>query len=127
MEGLNELENAVLTKLLAGEHPILATLRLQVEAARLATREYSGNGFFCTFAVPPGPPPVASNPTFRIGDVDAKVKGLKHGAGFVLFVKNGYLDMLEGYSYEEPWPAKLGEFALHYQHEPRIVDSLLGK
>ena len=127
MEGLNKLENAVLTKLLAGGHPILATLRLQAEAAHLVTREYSGNGFFCTFAVPSGQPPVASNSTFRIGDVDAKVKGLKHGAGFVLFVKNGYLDMLEGYSYEEPWPAKLDEFALNYQHEPRIVDSLLGK
>jgi hypothetical protein len=38
-----------------------------------------------------------------LGDVTATIEGLEHGAGFVLFVQDGVLDVLEGFSYDEPW------------------------
>ena len=60
----------------------------------------------------------------RIGDVYAEIPGLEHGAGFVLYIKDGYLDMLEGYSYDEPWPSSVEGFALHYSSGERDVRSL---
>lgn len=51
----------------------------------------------------------------RIKDVDAEIEGLKHGAGFILLVSEGYLDQLEGYSYDEPWPKQIGQFEVRYQ------------
>jgi len=40
-----------------------------------------------------------------IGDVHAELAGLSHGAGFVLFIKDGRLDCLEGLTYDEAWHA----------------------
>lgn len=119
MKGLNELEQAVLDKLLAGDHPVLAALRVQAERARVTRRESTGAGFFCDFAVPSDVPPLAATRDFRIGDVNASLDGLEHGAGFVLFVRDGRLAMLEGYTYEERWPREIGNLRLTYQREPR--------
>jgi len=88
--GLDAFENAVLAKLLAGGHPVLAVLRSQAESARLASREYTGAGFYCTFAVPPDAP-LARVRDFEFGDVEARIDGLKYGAGFVIFVSAGRL------------------------------------
>ena len=119
MEGLNGFEQAVLDKLLAGDHPVLVTLRAQAERARLTSREYTGAGFYLFFSVAPEAPIVATEGDFHFGDVDATVPGLEFGAGFVLFVREGRLDNLEGYSYEEPWPQEVRDFELSYQSEPR--------
>ena len=119
MEGLNKFENAVLAKLLAGDHPLLADLRSQAERVRLASREYTGAGLYCTFEAPPDMPLLAQHLDFHFGDVDAKIDGLKYGAGFVVFIRGGRLDTLEGYCYDEPWPEVIDDFELSYQSEPR--------
>lgn len=121
MEDLNEFEQAVLEKLLEGDHPVLAVLRAQARAARLASREYTGAGFYLSFDVPPEAPALPKQ-NFHFGDVNATVDGLQHGAGFVVFVRGGRLDMLEGYSYDEPWPKEIRGFKLSYQREPRELD-----
>jgi len=122
MEGLNDLEHAVLDMLLSGsgDDPVLAVLREQASAARLARRERTGVGFFCSFEVPSEAPTIVEHPNFEISDVEAELEGLKHGAGFVLFVRDGRLDMLEGFSYDEPWPTEIGNFRLAYSSEPRV-------
>lgn len=82
-EGLTDFEEAVLTKLLAGDHPVLARLRGQAARARLVYREHTGVGFFCSFEVPPDISPVTPA-DFELGDVDGTFEGLEHGAGFLL-------------------------------------------
>lgn len=123
MEALSEFEHAVLMKLLAGDHPVLAVLRTQALAARLASRTQTGAGFFLTFHVPIDAPGVKVK-DFQFGDVNAIVNDLQHGAGFVVFVRNGRLDTLEGYSYDEPWPEHVRDFQLSYQREPRMLSFL---
>lgn len=107
--------------LLMGDHPTLITLREQVERAKLVQREYSGVGFFCTFEVSSDAPIVIGKGDFEIGDVFANMDGLAHGAGFLLFIRDGYLDFLEGFSYDEPWPSEDGNFTLSYRIEPRDI------
>ena len=119
MDGLNEFEQQVLDKLLAGDHPALVALRGQAERARVIRREYTGVGFFCDFDVPSDATPLPTQSDFHVGDVNASLDGLKHGAGFVIFVRNGRLAMLEGYTYEEPWPQEVRNLKLSYQREPR--------
>ena len=121
MEGLTQLEQAVLKKLLAGENPTLAALRAQAEGARLKSRENTGAGFFCYFDVPSEAKPVGEG-SFHLGDVDAVIPPLAHGAGFVLFITSGKLDRLEGYSYDEPWPADIQKFELRYQGDHRQLN-----
>ena len=61
------------------------------------------------------------HPLFCLDDVLADVEGLNHGAGFVLYVRNGVMDLLEGYCYDEPWPPVVGAFALNYHRLPRAL------
>lgn len=119
MKNISPLESAVLEKLLFGEDPTLSILRAQTRCAHVASRQFTGAGFYLVFGLPEDAPKVAGEPNFEIGDVHAKLEGLQHGAGFVLFIKNGRLDMLEGYSYDEPWPTQTRGIELFYERTPR--------
>jgi hypothetical protein len=50
----------------------------------------------------------------KFGDVIGELPELSSGAGFLLYIKNGVLDILEGYSYDDPWPSSIGSFKLKY-------------
>lgn len=102
---MNEIETTLIGMLVAGEHPVLAILREQLAVAEVADRELSGVGFFTHFRVPDAAPRVEQG-RLAIGDVYAEVAGLEHAAGFLLFVTNGALDMLEGFIVDGRWPAE---------------------
>ena len=122
---LEPLEAAVLDKLLSGEQPVLIALRAQLAGATVKSREFTGVGFFTEFALAPEAVPAPVR-TLRFGDVQATVSGLNHGAGFVIFVDQGLLTMLEGYSYGEPWPEKIDEFSVSYTEpgRPNLAEQL---
>jgi hypothetical protein len=109
---LTELERAVLNKLLEGNHPLLMQLRKDLSICRVSRREMTGAGFYTHFDA--GVAPTASNSKLRFGDVVAEIDGMTHGAGFVLYVENGRLSMLEGYGYDDPWPSTITGYTLKY-------------
>ncbi|HVS34954.1 MAG TPA: hypothetical protein VMS17_05190 [Gemmataceae bacterium] len=120
-----DLEKAVMAKLLNGGDSVLQDLRTQFGMCNVVKRQDTGVGFFTTFQVPPSAPRAAFGKTFSFGDVSAKISGLRHGAGFVLFVKNGLIDTLEGYCYDEVWPEHVSDFSLQYdQGESRDIEAL---
>jgi hypothetical protein len=113
MKKLTTLEQNVMQALLDGEDDILSILREQLKAALVIKREMTGMGFYTTFEVS-ADVPRAGDLSFKFGDVVASIPSLNHGAGFLLYVKLGILQMLEGYSYDEPWPQETSEFELSY-------------
>jgi hypothetical protein len=117
MSELTALELAVLTKLLDGDHPVLTQLRKQIPQLSVVSREFSGVGFFTDVSVLTRHDAVPESLTF--GDVEATIEGLRNGAGFVLFVRAGAISMLEGYTYDEPWPETVGSFSLRYWEPTR--------
>jgi hypothetical protein len=90
--------------LLAGDHPTNAVLRAQYARSRIRKVELTGVGFFVEFEIPSD---VARTvPTsFAGGSATIEVEGVKNPAGSVLFVKDGMLSKLEGYTYGwDAWP-----------------------
>ncbi len=116
---LSSLEYAVLDKLLAGHDPRLRLLREQLEGCRIESREFTGKGFLTELAVlrPARRTPLDIH-AGRLDDVLATIDGLEHGAGFLLYITDGELDALEGYSYGEPWPDVIRGFELSYAEGP---------
>jgi len=110
---LTELERAVLAKLLAGEHPLLAQLRKQLPNCRASRRELTGHGFYTDLDV--GDTPEAADVKVIVNDVVADIEGMPDGAGFVLFVEHGRLSLLEGYGYDDPWPSTITGCTLNYR------------
>jgi hypothetical protein len=112
-DDLTPLEREVMTTLLAPDHPVMDALRRQLEACSVASREFTAHGFFSSLVVADG---VAAAPVTRkqlaLGDATVTIDGLERGAGFVLFVREGVLGMLEGFSYGEPWPDVVTRFQI---------------
>ncbi len=114
---LTDLETAILEKLLDGQHPVLRALRQQLPRLTVASRELTGVGFYTTFDVLVRSDALPDK--LMLGDVEASLEGTRHGAGFVLYVNSGALTMLEGYTYDEPWPLEVRAFSLRYQEAER--------
>jgi len=105
---LTKLESEVLERLIAGGGQDTALLRLQLDRAVIEARTLTGVGFFVDFTVPDGTPKLALGSS-ELGGVNAELRGAKHDAGFMLFMKDGYLSTLEGFTYDEPWPSDADE------------------
>lgn len=123
---LNDLERAVLEKLFAGDHPSFPAFRAQVERVRVIERTFSGDGFFSDLVVPeevPAATGLATDPLWW-GDVYVEFDGLAHGGGFVVRIADGRLEMLEGFTFDEPWPAEGTGFRLRYEPFPRQLGAL---
>jgi hypothetical protein len=123
---MSDFERLVLMKVLEGDHPVLNSLRQQLEVCQISMREFTGAGFYTTLVVDKSL--VKSiECDLILSDVIAQVGGLQHGAGFVLYVNNGILDVLEGYSYDEPWPEQISSFKLGFMNGEERDWQILGK
>jgi len=104
----------VLEKLLRGDDEVLVVLRQQAKHAHVSSRKMTGVGFFTDFAVPTDGPSVKGHPTFKLGDVIGTADNVMHGLGFLLYITDGVLSTLEGYTYDEPWPDEVRGLVLAY-------------
>ncbi len=105
MEALSQLEEMALTKLVSGDHPVLVALQRQLVGAAVESRRFTGVGFFVHLRLRSDAQPIEKGRVVVSG-VHVSLAGMEHGAGFVLFTKNGLADTLEGYSLSgEPWPS----------------------
>jgi hypothetical protein len=111
---VNDIERQVMDCLLRGDHPHLVTLREQLELSKVAARDFTGVGFFTHFAVPTSARRLPFARRVIIDDVHAEVSGLPSGAGFLLFVEQGMLDMLECFIYDDAWPPDAKLIRLYY-------------
>jgi hypothetical protein len=94
------LEQAVLCAI-CEMHPVeQAALEGQLSTARILSRENTGAGFYTRFSIKHRSGTAIGGERLRGGPV-AKIDGLEHGMGFILWLNEGYADCLEGYSYEE--------------------------
>lgn len=74
-----------------------AVLRRQIETAQVVSFENSGAGFFSNLAIGEDTPLLVETSPLRgpYGDVF----GIEHGMGFIIFLKEGRIFMIEGYCY----------------------------
>lgn len=115
-ETAETLVDDVMTSLLRGEHPHLKTLREQYDRADLEV-DLTGAGFVVGFELPDDVRAIPIDERFHLGDVEATMNELDHGMGFVLFVEDGQISELEGYTYEEPLPEMVTGLTLRYTGE----------
>lgn len=109
-----QFEKQIMEKILAGADEGLEIMREQYKGAVVTERWFSGVGFFSTFQVNEKSPKLSSHCSTQLTDVHAQCDELAHGMGFVLFIKDGMIDFLEGSTYDEKWPEHLANLRLCY-------------
>jgi hypothetical protein len=113
VNNLTSFERDVIGAILAGDHPVLDGLRAQLVACVASERDFTGVGFFTTLSVPSEVPAAPVGRRLHLGEVGASMNGPSNGAGFILFVEHGRLDVLEAYTYgDEAWPAEISNYKI---------------
>jgi hypothetical protein len=123
MTELTSLEAAVLRAFVDElDSPLKEKLAQQIADASVASRKNTGGGFYTDFEIGNGP----HNPLPDLKDrtVVGRVDGLQLGMGFVLWVKDGRLACLEGYSYGGEGTAHLTLEAVKFELIDWRKDSL---
>ena len=81
--------------LLAGNHPVLETVRKQFERSHILNRNITGIEFFTSFEALDSQPRIELTRGPLINYVCAEVDGLDFGCGFSFFISDG----LPGYTW----------------------------
>jgi hypothetical protein len=124
-----EFEVKLMEMLLSGDDEILNKLMKQYEVAKIVSREFSDAGFYTSFLVENISDLCIMNKSFHIGDVDGNIDGIENAVGFVLYVKNGNITLLEGYTnVVDIWPKSYEKIVFSYDSgEIRNIESLRAK
>ncbi len=98
MTKLTDLEAAALRAIFLETPELAPALERQLAASVVTERENSGGGFFTTLRCADDALGVDS-PSVLGHATHARIGGLEHGFGFILFMEDGQLHMLEGFAY----------------------------
>ncbi|MFR8011659.1 MAG: hypothetical protein ACLU8W_07875 [Clostridia bacterium] len=110
-----KLANQVIEMLLKGEDEVLVRLRSQMENVKSISEESSTVGFYINYEVDKYVIDISNcKSNFQIGDVDGCVDGIKNAVGFVLYINNGFITCLEGYTILDSWPDSDSMIELEY-------------
>ncbi|MHA3774878.1 hypothetical protein ACXR0O_25440 [Verrucomicrobiota bacterium sgz303538] len=104
-------EIAVLSILLEQPGEPFSTVRQQLALASAADRELTGAGFYRHFTVPSDASVRRDLQDCEIDGVIADHPELESGAGFILFIRDGTVSFLEGFTYGvTDWPTDEDSF-----------------
>ena len=101
---IEEFERAVMAGLLAGDDPLLKTLREQYAAATVRDREMTSTGFVTRFEVPSSVAAI-NRKLMHLDDLQIELEGAKSPADLSVHVHNGRLRSLECFVYDDTFPA----------------------
>jgi hypothetical protein len=99
-----ELEQKVMDMLLDGDDDVLKELRNQFLNSSVESREINGAGFYTTYHVKENIKPAANGKSSSFGYVYASYENIEYALSFRIYVKKGYLIMLEGATFQDSWP-----------------------
>jgi hypothetical protein len=102
---IETFEREVMKALLAGDDPLLESLRAQYAAADVKAREISGPALFVKFDVPADAPRIDRR-LLHLDDLQLQLKGADTPAEASLTVRNGRLERLECSVYDGGFPSE---------------------
>ncbi len=102
---LEEFERAVMAGLLAGDDPLLKTLREQYAASSVRGREVTTTGFVTRFEIPSSAPAI-DRKLLHLDDLQVQLDGVGSPADTSVHVHNGRLRSLECFVYDGTFPAE---------------------
>lgn len=111
-----EFEKEVMSKLLNDDSKLLLNLMEQYRHANIVSREFTGKGFFTKFYVDENLCKYSSNG--KVDDVMAVFPD-SEVYYFILYVTNGKIDTLEGFSTLDEWKDNYKDVEIKYCFDAR--------
>ncbi|MBS7703132.1 hypothetical protein [Chelatococcus asaccharovorans] len=112
MTAIADLELAVLSKCLS-DIGVESGLEFSEYATLVAERRFTRAGFFTDYKRDVR---LQNKDNIKIkhwARIGAKINFGAFDAGFIVFLRDGYIEFLEGYVYEGTWPSNISEYSLY--------------
>ncbi|MDY7093938.1 MAG: hypothetical protein SX243_13280 [Acidobacteriota bacterium] len=110
---LTELEASVLGRMFADNELPPRRGELHAEAVDVVDREFTGVGFLTELRRSPELKLFKDGVSMRWGEVGARLNATKIETGYLVYVDNGYVTAIEGYTYGDEWPAKVEQIEFY--------------
>ena len=100
---LNELEKALIKNFLMQSGNFIEDDATFFSTISIKSREYTGVGFFTKFHQTEKLKINYEQKSYKCGDLGAKLNN-SIDTGYLFYIENGYLELIEGYTYDSDWP-----------------------
>lgn len=107
---LNALEKEVVIKFCEYENIQINDLGKQLDTLKVKSRKLSGVGFITAIEVPNALVVMSGTESFTGGRVGMYLNDERINTGYLIYIKEGCLEGIEGYTYDDPWPASVSTF-----------------
>lgn len=101
----SEFDKAIIEHLISAANHFTIELTNQFKNSHVKSRNITGHGFYTDIFVPLQFA-ITGFPNFELGCSNTVVSGIENGMTFILFVRNGIIDFLEGATYGEEYSDK---------------------
>lgn len=108
-----EFERAVMQRMLEDDTSVNRLLREQYNNAHIINRNFTGAGFFTTLSIPEHIARITEPVAYGYGDVLCSLNDTILSGGFVLFIRDGAMTCLEGYTFCDAWPESITTYKLY--------------
>lgn len=103
----DEFEKIIITDIIEQYPEYKQKLQSQFEKSVAQKREISTYGFLTYYTVTAEEETLGDTVNLQLGKCQWNINDLQNGSDYILWIKNGLICSLEGFSYEEPWPDEI--------------------
>ena len=109
----NELERAVIERMLADCEPRPVRSVVNFEAVTVSDREFTGVGFMTELERSEELRLFDAGLSLRWGNVGARLNASRLETSYLVYVDDGYVTTVEGYTYGDEWPDEVERIELY--------------
>ena len=107
----DEFEKIIIEDIIQTYPEYAEKLARQYGSATVVKRTVNNPGFYTYYEISDKTASLGDGVDLRLGENQWNVNGLKYGSDYILWVKNGFISSLEGFSYDEPWPTEITDIS----------------
>ncbi len=110
---LKSIEIAIINCLLSDKDVGLIKNSVDFDQIKVVSRDFTGPGFLTELRSNQKLKLFSDGVSKRWGKVGARLNSPGIETGYLLYIDNGYLTSIEGYTYGENWPDEIYEFEIY--------------
>jgi hypothetical protein len=111
-EDFEDFEHDVIATILSCNCDGVEILQEQYKYSTVIGRKFTGCGFFTEFIIKDPEKRLPNGENYELSCL-GEIENISSSVGFILFVRNGFISTLEGYTYgDELWPTRILSYRL---------------
>lgn len=107
------LEKAVIGRMLSDRELRPARSTVDFDKVTVSSREHTGPGFLTEFEPTEELKLFEDGVSLRWGNVGARLNASRQETGYLVYVDDGYVTAVEGYTYGDDWPDQVEQIELY--------------